>query len=231
MAASARSGDYWTTDPATRLGYATGVTVDPEDPADVELVRSFLAGFPEWCERAEAGADYLELGCGVAGSLLAQLQLFPQLRATAVEISADLVEEARGRADRLGLAGRVELVVADAATFDRPASADLCFWSQFFFPVPSRRGALAAAHRAVRPGGLVAAPLVGVPGRHGTRHDMRGDARHDSRRVAALRARLDSWGIPLRTPAELAAELRDAGFTDPRIVRSPLGNALLVRRP
>ncbi|MFM6848181.1 MAG: class I SAM-dependent methyltransferase [Terrabacter sp.] len=218
MAVSAPSGDYWTTDPATRLRYATGVSVDPEDPADVDLIRSFLAGFPEWCQRAEAGADYLELGCGVAGGLLSQLQLFPSLRATAVELSADLVEEALARADRLGLTGRVELVVADAATFDRPASADLCFWSQFFFPDPSRRGALAAAHRAVRPGGLLAAPLVAAPAR-------------DDTRGAAVRARLASWGIPLRTPAALAGELRDAGFTDPQVVRSSLGTSLMVRRP
>lgn len=219
MDASARTRDYWTTDPVIRLGYATDVSVDPEDPAGVELIRSFLTGFPEWCERAEAGADYLELGCGVAGGLLAQLQLFPRLRATGVEISADLVEKARGRADRLGLAGSVELVVADAATFDRPASADLCFWSQFFFPTGSRPGALAAAHRAVRPGGLVAAPLVAAP------------ARGDSSGLVAFRAMLTSWGIPLRTPAALAGELRDAGFTDPQVVRSSLGMSLLVRRP
>jgi SAM-dependent methyltransferase len=219
MHASARTGDYWTTDAATRLGYATGVSVDPEDPADVELVRAFLAELPQWCERAEAGADYLELGCGVAGGLLAQLQLFPRLRATAVEVCADLVEEARARAERLGLTDRVEFVVADAAALDRPAGADLCYWSQFFFPTPSRARALAAAHRAVRPGGLVVAPLLAVP------------ARHDTDRVTAFRATLVSWGIPLRTPAELAAELRDVGFTDPRIVRSPLGSSLLVRRP
>jgi SAM-dependent methyltransferase len=219
MDASARASDYWTTDAATRLGYANGVSVDPEKPADVELVGDFLARFPEWCERAEAGADYLELGCGVGGGLLAQLQLFPRLRATAVEICADLVEEARARAERLGLTDRVEFVVADAAALDRPASADLCFWSQFFFPAPSRPGARAAAHRAVRPGGLLAAPLVAAP------------ARDDASHVAAFRARLASWDIPLRTPAELAAELRDAGFADPRIVRSPLGRSLLVRRP
>ncbi|NUO90295.1 MAG: hypothetical protein HOQ18_05650, partial [Dermatophilaceae bacterium] len=49
--------------------------------------------------------------------------------------------------------------------------------------------------------------------------------------LVAFRVTLTSWGSPLRTPAALAGELRDAGFTDPQVVRSPVGTSLLVRRP
>jgi SAM-dependent methyltransferase len=150
------------------------------------------------------GGTHLELGCGVAGRVLTTLQAVPAMRAIGVEISPDLAAVARDRADRLGLADRFEVLVQDAAEFDREACADTVFWSQWFFPEPSRAGALAAAFRALKPGGVLTATLMATVG--------------DERALAMGEVSLAGWGVPARTGEELVDEVGRAGFLEAEVV-------------
>ena len=176
----------------------------------------------------QGGGDYLELGCGVAGRMLTLLQAFPRLRGVGVELSSDLAAEARRRAGELEVADRFEVVEQDAGDFDRSASFDFGFWSQFFFPAPARAGALAALFRAMRPGGVVWAPLVA---------DFDAIAAEPSsaeaRDYAMRRILLQSWEIPERDFPALTAEFQTAGFVD--VTRTGGGSQgparLRARRP
>jgi SAM-dependent methyltransferase len=133
------------------------------------------------------------------------------MKAIGIEISADLAEVARRRAELLGVADRFEVVVQDAAGFDRPACADTAFWSQFFFPESARAGALAALHRALRPGGVLIATLDG--------DETADPTSADARDAAVMRVALASWGVPPRTAEQLVAEIEAAGFTDVTVAR------------
>jgi trans-aconitate methyltransferase len=155
------------------------------------------------------GGTLLELGCGVAGRTLALLQGVPDLRVVGLELAEDLAAEARSRAEALGVADRFEVVLADATTFDRPGAFDVVFWSQFFFPAASRRAALGVAFASLRPSGIVQAPLAGDFPTMRAEPDG-GQARY----YAVSRVVYESWGVPERTPEQLAAELEEAGFVD-----------------
>lgn len=218
--------DYWTADAADRTAYALGVAVDPEHESGAALVRRGLSASPEVLALFESGGRYLELGCGAAGSMAAVLQDFPGISAVGVELSEDLVAVARERAHRLGIADRMTVVHGDAAAYDGPGGFDFAFWSQFFFPERDRPGALAVLHRCVRPGGFVLAPLMGDPVAEVA--DLRTD---DGREYAVDRLLHGSWGVPLRSPRELAAELEGAGFVDAELLDSGYARRVRARRP
>ena len=146
-----------------RLAYATAVSPDPFSPGIVAAMRAG-AGVPDAVRgRLHDGDRHLELGCGVAGRILCVLQAFPTLTAVGVEQAPDLAAEAERRAAALGVADRFEVVCADATTARLDGTFDVAFWSQFFFTGPSRTGTLATAYQALRPGGMLLAPLLGDP--------------------------------------------------------------------
>jgi ubiquinone/menaquinone biosynthesis C-methylase UbiE len=176
-------------------------------------MESLVRALPEWRRRASAGARYLELGCGLAGGMLTELQMFPAMTATGVELAADLVAEAQARAEQLGVADRVEWVVGDAAQFDRPDSYDLCFWSQFFFPSPTRAAALATAARCLRPGGMLGAPVRARPDAEPTSDEVLDYLLDD--------VLFAGWGIPERSDQELIEEVAEAGFVEVSVVSEP----------
>ena len=203
-----RGGTYWDLSTEDRLAYARGVSPNPFSEDLVAAFRAAAELDPD-AGAMQAGADYLELGCGVAGRMLTTLQAFPMLRGVGVELSADLVAEARRRAQQLRLADRFEVVEADAGEFYRPAGFDFGFWSQFFFPSGARAAALAALFRALRPGGVAWAPLV---------TDFEANAadpdRAEARSYVLRRVLLESWGVPERTFPDLKSEFESAGFVD-----------------
>lgn len=213
LEALAEGQDYWRADPELRRGIAQGVSPDPRLPASLVAMESLFQALPGWQRRAAAGARYLELGCGLAGGMLTELQLFPAMTATGVELAADLVAEASARAEQVGVAERVEFVVGDAAQFDRADSYDLCFWSQFFFPSATRAAALATAARCLRPGGMLGAPVRARPDAEASSDDVL-DYLLDNVLFA-------SWGIPERSADELVDEVAAAGFADVSVVSEP----------
>ena len=192
-----------------RLSYASAVSPDPFSPGVVAAMRAG-AGIPDAVRgRLHDGDRHLELGCGVAGRILCVLQAFPTLSAVGVELAPDLAAEAQRRGAALGVADRFEVICADATTVRPDSFFDVAFWSQFFFPAASRAGTLATAYQALRPGGMLLAPLLGDPlvaesEPHGS----------SARSLALARVVHGLWGVPDRSPDALADEVAQAGFAD-----------------
>lgn len=219
--------DYWAMPSADRILFARAISPNPFSPGLVEGFRRGLAGDPAG-EVLAGGGLLLELGCGVAGRVLTLLQAAPKVRAVGVELSEDLADEARLRAEMLGVADRFEVVCADAGSFARPEAFDVAFWSQFFFPDDARPAALRTLFTSLRRGGLAQAPLLGDDA--SLRTD---DPGPEARERSVFRVILDGWGVPDRDRDGLAAEFEEAGFVDIRYVGGGAAGPLrlVARRP
>lgn len=202
------TGDYWDLSPEDRIAFARSVSPNPYAEG---LVAAFRADIEADPERADllTGCRMLELGCGVAGRILTTLRAAPGLTAVGVELSPDLAVEAERRAAELGLTDRFTVVCRDVADFTSDQPFDRVFWSQFFFPDASRAAALATARRCLRRGGVLQAPVL-----------------HED---LLFRLLLATWGIPLRSADDLAAEVAAAGFTDVEVVGADAPGPTSVR--
>lgn len=219
------STDYWTITPDERLALA-GSAFHPSSPSSTILLKSmFRENVPELHEVLTAGGRCLELGCGAAGSLLTLLRAYPNTSAVGVEIAADLVEEARRRASELGFNDRVVFWQGDALDFNEQEGYDYVFWSQFFFPPATRAPALLVAFRALKPSGVLIAPVQGDSSVvNGSLHSEAGQAYTRSRLI------FGSWGIPAQSRQELQQEIEMAGFEKTRLT-SLFNPVVVARRP
>ncbi|MCK7622875.1 methyltransferase domain-containing protein [Streptomyces sp. RS10V-4] len=94
-------------------------------------------------------------GPGVVSCLLARA--FPEAEVSAVDAAEALLERARARAARLGLADRVHTHHAEVPHgLDALGGADLIWSSKALHHVGDQRGAVAALAAHLRPGGLLA---------------------------------------------------------------------------
>ncbi|MEU6818348.1 class I SAM-dependent methyltransferase [Streptomyces sp. NPDC046860] len=105
-------------------------------------------------------------GPGVVACLFAEE--FPGARVAAVDGSGPLLERARARADRLGVAGRFTTVTGELPEaldeLDRPA--DLLWASRSLHHLGDQRAGLAAFADRLAPGGTLALLEGGLPARH-----------------------------------------------------------------
>ena len=216
--------DYWNLSERDRLLVARGASFDPTVPAGPAMVRADLDSLPTVLAALEEGGRVLELGCGVASRLTATLVAFPTATAVGVDLAPDLLAYGRERAAQVGVADRLQLVVADASSYEPEGVFDQVGWSQFFFPQAARAGALATAFRALRPGGWISMPVIW----DGTPHPT-GSPQH--RELAVERLALDLWQVPLRTTSEVVAEVTAAGFVDVRVESRPYVHFVRGRRP
>ena len=114
--------DFWHISDEERRMLAASVPIEPSSPFAQRAMSSTIASVPGWHETFDADAHYLELGCGVGSAMLTFARLYPGLTATGIDISADLIDNARTQAFRLGLTGRCRFATADAAAgFTQPA--------------------------------------------------------------------------------------------------------------
>jgi SAM-dependent methyltransferase len=207
-----------------RAALAKGVTVDPTAAMSPQLFQMLLPAISAELDALfTAGARYLELGCGLAGGLLSMLRAYPRLRAVGVEQAADLLRQAERTAAELGVNDRAHFVHGDAREFAGDASFDVVFWSQFFFPTPSRAATLQTARRALKEGGLFVAPLGPEPLAAGA--DLHTEAGRD---LAVYRLLYGAWGIPLVSARDLQREIEGAGFSDVQLVEPPINRFVLA---
>ena len=107
-----------------------------------------------------AAQSLLALGCGTGAEVREVLQR-PDFRgrATAIDISAELVERGKGLAEREGLVGRIHWLVGDAQELRLPDGAfDLVLAHTLVSHVPDPRRVVEEAARVVRPG--ASAPMA-----------------------------------------------------------------------
>ncbi len=106
---------------------------------------------------ARAGERGLDIGCG-PGFLTCELarEVGGAGRVVGMDTSEEMLEAARARAEREGLADRVDLVRGDAARLDFPdASFDFVAAVQVYLYVTDVAAALSEAARVLRPSGRV----------------------------------------------------------------------------
>jgi len=184
---------------------------------------------PEVAAICAAGGHVLELGCGAASGLLTSLVLYPRMTAVGADLNGLALEEARRRAAEVGVSERIELRRQDAREVREEVCYDLMFWSDHFFPSATRAATLAAAYRALRPGGYLFLSSLGEPPA-----SAEALSQPSGRADALSRLLFSSWGVPIMDGRDAAAELEGAGFTVVRVLPSPadtLARAMLVQRP
>lgn len=104
------------------------------------------------------GGTVLELGCGTARNLVLAARRHPQARFFGIDISAQMLESARGSIRRAGLDDRISVAQGDATAFDTAAlfgveRFDRVFFSYSLSMIPPWREALMAGAGALAPGG------------------------------------------------------------------------------
>jgi cyclopropane fatty-acyl-phospholipid synthase-like methyltransferase len=104
-----------------------------------------------------AGQRVLDIGCGTGGPAVRLAELHPGVRVVGVTVSEQQAVRATARAERTGVADRVEFHHADAMSLPFEAeSFDHAFALESIMHVPDRAVALRQAARVLRPGGRLA---------------------------------------------------------------------------
>jgi arsenite methyltransferase len=168
--------------------------------------------------RARPGERGLDVGCG-PGFLACELarEVGPTGRVTAIDASPEMLEGARARVAREGLADRVELATGDAARLDFPGGAfDFVVAVQVYLYVPGIEQALAEAARVLRPGGR----LVVVDTDWDSCVWLTADRQRHRRVMEAHAGRFVHAHLPPRLPALLRA----AGLTPTEVAVIPVLN-------
>lgn len=104
------------------------------------------------------GGTVLEVGCGTARNLIAAARCWPQARFYGLDISEEMLETARAKVAKAGLASRITLAQGDATAFDPErmfgiAGFDRIMQSYTLSMIPDWQGAVAEAARHLAPGG------------------------------------------------------------------------------
>jgi S-adenosylmethionine-diacylgycerolhomoserine-N-methlytransferase len=104
------------------------------------------------------GGRVLEVGCGTARNLIALAHRHPAVPLFGIDLSREMLDTARRRLDREGLAGRVRLAHADATRFDPALLFGVPAFSRIFFSytlsmIPEWERALAQSVQWLQPGG------------------------------------------------------------------------------
>lgn len=147
---------------------------------------------------AAPGAAFLDVGTGCGWLAIALARAFPEARVVGIDIYERALELARGNVAGMGLEGRVELRHEDVLALGDDAAYDAVWLPLPFLPRAVVPGAIAAATRALRPGGwLLPGVFAGPP-------DPLSQLLCDLRTVRA-------GGHPW-TPADLLAELSTDGL-------------------
>ncbi len=104
------------------------------------------------------GGRVLEVGCGTARNLIALAHRHPEVPLFGIDLSREMLDTARRRLDREGLAGRVRLAHADATRFDPAPLFGVPAFSRIFFSytlsmIPEWERALAQSVQWLQPDG------------------------------------------------------------------------------
>jgi S-adenosylmethionine-diacylgycerolhomoserine-N-methlytransferase len=105
-----------------------------------------------------AGSRVLEIGCGTARNLVVAAHTYPDVHFFGIDISAEMLDTARGVIEREGLAPYIRLARADATAFDPALQFGVPGFSRIFVSytlsmIPGWQAVLARALTWLAPGG------------------------------------------------------------------------------
>jgi len=105
-----------------------------------------------------AGSRVLEIGCGTARNLVVAAHAYPDVHFFGIDISAEMLDTARGVIEREGLAPYIRLARADATAFDPALQFGVPGFSRIFVSytlsmIPGWQAVLARALTWLGPGG------------------------------------------------------------------------------
>ena len=170
-----------------------------------DAIRAAEEQLPALGERLRApGAAFLDVGTGTGWLAMAVARAHPDLSVVGIDVFAPALELARGNLVGTDLAGRIDLHLQDAAELDEPDRYDAVWLPMPFLPPIVVPAVVAAASRALKPGGWLLPGTFAGPG------DPLSQLLTDLRTVR-------SGGRPWQ-PAELVELLTSAGLTDVREV-------------
>lgn len=185
-----------------------------------------LALLPDLVTDLMRGGDVLDLHCGGGRWLVAMAKRFPETRLVGVEEEPDSVARALRNADKAGLADRVRIEARelDAIGYDR--AFDLVYFQHALHQLADRPVALAAAYRALRPGGRMLALSWCLPSDLDAYRTAHGEL------IAGIALDELFQGTPLQTREETVAAFLAAGIPAPDVIELPSDATLFhLRRP
>lgn len=123
-----------------------------------ELAQSWIPAMPDVESRLRDGeqpARVADIGCGVGWASIELAKAFPHARIDGLDADADSIEQARRNAAEHGVGDRVDFKLIDGANGYGDAEYDTVFFFECLHDFGRPVEGLAAARRAVRPGGAV----------------------------------------------------------------------------
>lgn len=193
-------------DPGARAATAGPVPGRPEDfiSHDGQLTKRDVRASGLARLRPTPGAHLWDLGAGNGSVALEWCLAVDRASATCIERDPERAQRIRDNADALGLAGRVEVVVADTATSDLAALAPA---DAVFVGGGLQEDLLRRAWQSLPPGGRLVAHAVTLEGESAlltTHASTGGELTRLSIERAVPLGRFHSW-TPARTVVQLAA--------------------------
>jgi len=179
-----------------------------------------LAFLPNLVVELRAGGSIADMKCGGGRWLVAMAQRFPETRLLGIESEPDSVARAMRNVDDAGLSDRIRVEAREVEAVGREGSFDLVYFQHALHTLGSRPDALAAAYRAVRPGGRLLVLSWCLPS---TVEEYR-TAHGEIASGIALDELLQ--GTPLQTREDTYAAFRAAGLPEPDTIELPAGATL-----
>jgi SAM-dependent methyltransferase len=184
-----------------------------------------LAAFPQLAADLTRGGRVVDIHCGGGRWLIAMARRFGSLQLLGVEAETDSVARARANVAEAGLTDRIEIHEAPVTALDGGPYA-LAYFQYALHQLKDPPGALAAAWRALAPGGRIVVldwPLPATPDEFRTRH---------GELIAGVQLDELYQGTALVTRDGFRAWFAAAGLPEPTLVDLPSGaTAVVLERP
>jgi len=183
-----------------------------------------LAALPDLVTELVQGARAVDVHCGGGRWLVAVARRFPETRLLGIESEPDSVARAMRHVQEAGLEDRVRIEARDEATLAHAGEFDLAYFQHALHELRRPVEGLAAAWRALRPGGRLLVLGWCLPERIEEYGSLHGQL------ISGVDLDEMLGGGRLRTIAEHADLFRTAGLPEPAAIALPSGATLLVAR-
>lgn len=183
-----------------------------------------LAALPDLVTVLLRGARAVDVHCGGGRWLAAMARRFPEVQLLGVESEPDSFARAMRLVQGTGLEGRIRIETRDEAELAHPGEFDLAYFQHALHKLPRPADALAAAWRALRPGGWLLVLGWCLPERTEEYDSVHGQL------ISGVDLDEQLGGAGLRTVTAHADLFSSAGLPEPTAIALPSGATLLVAR-